>query len=295
MSTTNKDIGVIVGRFQVHELHPGHIALIESVKAKHKRVVILLGISPALVTRKNPLDFVARKEMILQKFPDVSVLSIPDMPSDKDWSAELDGRIREACPVGSVMLYGGRDGFVKYYHGHFETTELADHQQVSGTEVRKSLSNEVKSSPDFRAGVIYAAYNQYPKVFPTVDVAILQGENILLGRKSHQTQYRFIGGFSDPTDDCYEAAARREAFEETGLEVDSLQYVGSARIDDWRYRNEEDKIISLLFTAELQFGKAEARDDIAELRWFRRDELTEEIFTPEHRPLFQLLMKKLNK
>ena len=295
MSTTNKDIGIIVGRFQVNELHPGHIELIEAVKANHKRIVIFLGIAPALVTRNNPLDFVARKEMLVNRFPDISVLSIPDMFSDKDWSAELDRRIREACPIGSVMLYGSRDSFVKSYFGNFETAELPAHAQVSGSEVRREVSQEVKSSPDFRAGVIFAAYNQYPKVYATVDVAIIQGDNVLLGRKGHQHSYRFIGGFSDPTDESYEAAARRETFEETGLEVDNIQYVGSARIDDWRYRSEQDKIMTQLFTAEVMFGKPEAKDDIAELRWFRWDELNESVFTEEHQVLFNLLKNKRNK
>jgi bifunctional NMN adenylyltransferase/nudix hydrolase len=294
MSADNKDIGIIVGRFQVNELHAGHIEFVEAVKARHKRVVIFLGISPALVTRNNPLDFVARKEMLVKQFPDISVLSIPDMPSDKDWSAELDRRIREACPIGSVMLYGSRDCFITSYFGHFETAELPAHIQVSGTEVRREVSQEVKSSPDFRAGVIFAAYNQYPKVYATVDVAIMQDGKVLLGRKANQTKYRFIGGFSDPTDENYEAAARREAFEETGLEVGNLQYVGSARINDWRYRSEQDKILTLLFTADLTFGKPEANDDIAELRWFNWDELNESVFVEEHHVLFNLLKNKRN-
>ncbi|TND09541.1 MAG: ADP-ribose pyrophosphatase [Bacteroidetes bacterium] len=294
MDKSLKDIGIIVGRFQVNELHPGHIDLIETVNAKHKRVVIFLGTTPALVTRNNPLDFVARKEMLLKRFPAVSVLSIPDSPSDKDWSIMLDSRIREACPVGSVMLYGSRSSFISSYHGHFETTELPDHHNTSGTEVRIELSKEVKSSPDFRAGVIFAAYNQYPKVYPTVDVAITRDGKFLLGRKANQSKYRFIGGFADPTDDSYEDAARREAMEETGLEIGNITYVGSARIDDWRYRSEQDKIITHLFIAEALFGKAEARDDIAELKWVLSADLDEELFVPEHVVLYDLLKKKIN-
>jgi bifunctional NMN adenylyltransferase/nudix hydrolase len=289
------DIGIIVGRFQVHELHEAHIRLVESVLSKHKRVVILLGISPALVTKNNPLDFVARKEMLLQRFPNISVLSIPDNPSDKEWSTELDHRIREACPVGSVLLYGGRDNFIKYYSGHFETAELGGFGAFSGTESRKEVSREVKSSVDFRAGVIFAAYNQYPRVYPTVDIAILKNDQILLGRKPQQEKFRFIGGFTDVTDESYEFAAKREAMEETGLELDNVKYIGSAKIDDWRYRNEEDKIMTLFFTAEYISGRAEAKDDIAELRWFQRSELNEEIFVSEHQPLFHLLMNKLEK
>ncbi|MDB5282165.1 MAG: hypothetical protein JWO06_1240 [Bacteroidota bacterium] len=284
----SKDIGVIVGRFQVHELHPGHLELINGVAANHKRVVVFLGVSAALVTKSNPLDFVTRKEMLLQAFPHITVLSIPDTPSDMDWSRELDKRIREACPMGSVMMYGSRDSFITYYHGSFATTELPAHQSTSGTEIRNGISQEVKASPDFRAGVIFAAYNQYPKVFPTVDVAIMKSDMVLLGRKPKADKFRFIGGFSDVTDNCYEEAAAREVEEETGLTVENIKYIGSAKIDDWRYRSEVDKIITLFFKADYKEGQAKANDDIVELKWFKAATLSEEQIVKEHYVLLKL-------
>ncbi len=292
MSNTDKDVGVIVGRFQVDKLHDAHRQIIDHVMKNHKKVLIFLGVSPTLTTKNNPLDFVSRKEMILQAYPNLTVMPIPDHPSDKDWSKNLDSRIREACPINSVLLYGGRDGFVEYYHGHFETIEIEQTVFVSGTEVRKEVSREVKPSVDFRAGVIYAAYNQYPKVFATVDVAIIDGEKILLGRKPNQTKFRFLGGFTDPTDNSYEDAAKREVQEESGVEVADINYIGSCKIDDWRYRREEDKIITHLFTANYVSGNPEATDDIAELKWYNLKELTEDIFVNEHIPLFEILKKK---
>lgn len=286
------DIGVIVGRFQVHELHPGHIKLVENVMTLHKRVVILLGVSPTLVTKNNPLDFVARKEMLAASFPNVSVLSIPDMPSDHDWSLELDKRVREACPLGSVLLYGGRDNFIKFYTGHFNTADLGEFGGFSGTASRREVSREVKSSSDFRAGVIFAAYNQFTKVYPTVDVAIVDNDKLLLGKKAHENKFRFIGGFTDATDDSYEIAAKREAFEETGLELGNISYIGSAKVEDWRYKGEEDKIITLFFLAEFIQGNAIAKDDIETLQWFKRSDLSEELFVSEHQPLFQTLINK---
>ena len=264
-----QEIGVIVGRFQVPELHAGHVELIQRVVDNHKRVAIFLGVTPVLVTKKNPLDFITRKEMILKVFPNITILALPDKPNDSDWSLELDKRIREIFPIGEALLYGGRDSFEGVYTGSFETTEIEQIANFSGTEMRKEVSLETKASPDFRAGVIFAAYNQYPKVFPTVDVAIMRGDEVLLGRKSHQTLFRFIGGFVDPTDDNFEQASQREAQEETGVEVDNLQYIGTARIDDWRYRHEVDKIITTLFTADYVAGNATAQDDIAEIKWFK--------------------------
>jgi bifunctional NMN adenylyltransferase/nudix hydrolase len=288
----DKDVGVIVGRFQVNELHDAHRQIIDFVLNNHKKVIVFLGVSPTLTTKNNPLDYVSRKEMILHAYPNVTVMPIPDHPSDEEWSKELDGRIREACPINSVLLYGGRDGFVKYYHGRFSTTEIEQTVFVSGTEVRKEVSREVRPSADFRSGVIYAAYNQYPKVFATVDVAIIDGERILLGRKPTQEKFRFLGGFTDPTDNSYEDAAKREVQEESGLDVEELVYLGSCKIDDWRYRSEEDKIITHLFTAKYIFGNPKATDDIAELRWYKLEELTEDIFVKEHVPLFDIFKTK---
>lgn len=294
--TSNKyDIGIIVGRFQVDNLHPGHRQLIDKVVGQHKRVVIFLGVASALVTRNNPLDFVTRKEMLHADYPTVSILSIPDHPSDVEWSHELDRRIREACPIGSVLLYGGRDGFIKSYHGHFPCDELPAHPEAAtGTEIRKEISIEVKSSPDFRSGVIFAAYNQYPKVYPTVDVAIRHKDDFLLGRKHNQNQFRFIGGFSDPEDGSFEEAAIREAKEETGLDVKVTGYIGSRKIDDWRYRSERDKIITSFFMTETNEKGGTATDDIEELRWFSLDNMTEKNIVAEHMHLVALLKKYLS-
>ncbi|MFY7998257.1 MAG: NUDIX domain-containing protein [Candidatus Kapaibacteriota bacterium] len=293
MSAPRTDTGVIVGRFQIHDLHEAHRAIIESVLAQHRKVIMFLGVSATLVTKHNPLDFVARKEMILQAFPQLTVLALPDMPSDKDWSKALDQRIREVAPVGGVMLYGGRDSFISCYFGDFPTQELEQRVFVSGTEVRKNVSSEVKSTPDFRAGVIYAAYNQYDKVYPTVDVAIVRDDTVLLGKKPNQAKYRFIGGFADPRDDSYEQSATREALEETGAEVGDVRYLGSAKIDDWRYASESDKIMTLFFTAKYVFGRIQPQDDISELRFFRFSELQRTDIVPEHGVLYDLLKRTI--
>ena len=42
------DTGIIVGRFQVDDLHEGHKNFIDAVIKAHPRVIIFLGISAAL-------------------------------------------------------------------------------------------------------------------------------------------------------------------------------------------------------------------------------------------------------
>ena len=68
------DIGVVVGRFQVHELHQAHRDLLDHVTAEHRKVVVVLGLSPLMNTISNPLDFEARKQMIQAEYPNAIVL-----------------------------------------------------------------------------------------------------------------------------------------------------------------------------------------------------------------------------
>jgi bifunctional NMN adenylyltransferase/nudix hydrolase len=286
-------VGVIIGRFQVHELHEGHIELINFVIAKHSKVIIFLGISNSLVTKNNPLDFVTRKAMILKHYQQITVLPLKDKRDDAIWSKNIDEKIQEIYPLDDVTLYGSRDSFIPYYCGIFKTQEVEQKYYVSGTESRKNVSEEIKSSPDFRAGVIYAAYNQYPIVHPTVDIAIIKGKEILLAKKPNESKYRFVGGFADPSDQCFEHTAKREVYEETKLEVDDIKYIMSSKIDDWRYRNEETKIISILYVATYIFGRPEPSDDISELRWFHSDSIKLDNITDEHKYMMSVLLQKI--
>jgi len=130
---------------------------------------------------------------------------------------------------------------------------------------------------------------RYPTVFPTVDVVIEHGGKLLLGRKAHQEKFRFVGGFADPAlDNSYEESAMREAKEETSLTVTKVKYLGSTRIDDPRYRGTPDCIITDLFSAEEWEGTPVASDDIAELKWFPRAEISAETFVDEHHVLWEL-------
>lgn len=133
---------------------------------------------------------------------------------------------------------------------------------------------------------------RYPTVFATVDVVLKKDGKFLLGRKPHQQKFRFVGGFADPAfDNSYEDSAKREAKEETGLDVASVKYLGSTRIDDPRYRGTPDCIITHLFLAEEWEGSPVATDDIAELRWFDESEMNASVFVDEHHVLWELYCK----
>lgn len=288
------DVGVIVGRFQVPILHEGHLGLIQSVRDKHKKVIIFLGLAPAKCSKNNPLDFEARKQMLLEAFPKINVLYTKDCKEDAVWSRKLDEQIGDILsPAQTAVIYGSRDSFIPHYTGKYPVRELVPTSYVSGSEIRKDICREVIATPEFRAGVVWAMGNQYPKCFPTVDIAIFDedGEKLLLGRKPDEKQYRFIGGFADPKSPCYEADARREVKEETGIEITDPEYIGSTIIDDWRYRAEPDKIKTIFFAAKYQFGRIQADDDIAEVKWFNIKELTADDIVNTHCPLLAMLFE----
>ena len=80
------DVAVIVGRFQVDDLHEGHVDFLNKIVDSHSKTIVFLGLSPIKCSKNNPLDFEARKQMIIAKFPDIIVLYIPDTYSNGKWS-----------------------------------------------------------------------------------------------------------------------------------------------------------------------------------------------------------------
>lgn len=287
------DVGVIVGRFQTHELHAGHLGLIDHVRTQHEKVIIFLGNSPLWATANNPLDFQARSQMLREAYPDIIVNYIDDMNSDEKWSAKLDRQLASlVSPAQSVVLYGSRDSFIPHYEGRHDTRELESSQVFSGTAERKLIAaGNTKASADFRAGVIWAASARFPTAFTTVDIAIFDdaGERLLLGRKPDEDLFRFIGGFSDPGSDSFEADAKREVQEETGIAMGDLTYIGSRRVDDWRYRSEQDCIKTMLFVGKRIYGAPKPDDDIAEVRWFDWNRIKGIDVMEAHRPLLEML------
>jgi len=285
------DVGIVVGRFQVPELHDAHLDLIQTVCDNHDKVIIFLGLAPVMVTRENPLDFEARKQMILEAFPQVNVLYVEDQASDEVWSKKLDNQIsRLVHPNQTSVIYGSRDSFIAHYSGKYPVAELVSDTYVSGTEARKRISSRsAKATADFRAGVVWASQAMFPKCYATVDVAIFDedGERILLARKENETEYRLIGGFSDPGSPSYEADVRREVSEEAHIDITDPKYLCSMLVDDWRYRREVDKITTLLFVAKYRSGRPTPDDDILELKWFDISSLSTELteIRPEHREL----------
>jgi len=302
------EVGVIVARMQVPKLHDAHRILINKVCSHHKKVIIFLGVPVVEQTKRNPLDFATRKAMIQAEWPDITILPLRDQRENKDWSYILDQKIPE--PYGNIktILYGSRESFIPFYQGRYPTIELIGNNDLtSGTAIRNEVARELITTEDGRRGVIYANYGRYPVIMPCADIVVYDPTNdtILLGRKPRENQFRFIGGHVEVTDSCYEAAALKELSEEAkGITVcentDTLTYICSGKIKDWRHVNETSEIFSTLFLATKMSGTAEAADDIEEVKWFPvNDILDYEVYSkmivPEHADFFGKLVNHLMK
>ena len=64
INPTDYEVGVVVARFQVAELHEGHKQLINTVLHYHKKVIVFLGMSKKSSDKSSPLDFANRRAMI---------------------------------------------------------------------------------------------------------------------------------------------------------------------------------------------------------------------------------------
>lgn len=147
----------------------------------------------------------------------------------------------------------------------------------------------------------------YPVSYQAVDIVVIDKSlnEILMGSKWKdksctviKNEIRFLGGFVDPKDNSLEAAAVRELKEEAGpnLEISKPVYVGSFRVDDPRYRDSQDKIMSAVFVCERIYGFARGGDDIAVTEWINIEVLKRQYekmtIAKEHIPLIELLIQK---
>lgn len=110
---------------------------------------------------------------------------------------------------------------------------------------------------------------QYRNPLPTVDIIIeLNGCIILIKRKNPPHGWALPGGFVD-YGESLEAAAIREAEEETGLAITNLKLLGCYSDPA---RDSRMHTITTVFIAT-GVGKPVAADDAAELELFNLDDL----------------------
>lgn len=111
----------------------------------------------------------------------------------------------------------------------------------------------------------------YRNPVPTVDIIIeVDAGIVLIYRKNEPVGWAIPGGFVD-YGESLEEAARREAREETSLQVTDLRQMATYSSPD---RDSRQHTISTVFTARAE-GTPKADDDAARLRIVTEDSLPE--------------------
>jgi bifunctional NMN adenylyltransferase/nudix hydrolase len=288
-------VGVVIGRFQISELHEGHRKLLEAVIKDNDMLLVLLGCPSLGVSSHDPIDYLPRHQMITTLCENVIIAPIFDTVSDTAWSSTVDSLIFGFFPGvtrENITLYGGRDSFISLYTGRNKTRALDfGDSDPCASDIRDKITAMPVPTPDFRKGMIYALSNCLPRVIPTVDIIMWKDKTpeakpaplqILLIKKKHEKLWRVPGGFVDLTDESFELAASRELHEETGMGSEGpCKIIGSTEIDDWRYRNVPDaKIVTTLCAVSHSWGAPKAGDDAVQAEFVVLDEKLTVV--PEH-------------
>ena len=114
----------------------------------------------------------------------------------------------------------------------------------------------------------------YRNAKPCAGVLIQRGGRVLLARRAVEPRlgaWDVIGGFVRP-DESPQAAARREAHEETGLRVELGELLG-IYVDRYGAHPGADYTLNLYFLAGCRQGEPVASSDVSELSWFEPGQL----------------------
>lgn len=110
--------------------------------------------------------------------------------------------------------------------------------------------------------------NNYPRISPCVIVLVTRGDHCLLARNHSWPVNRFsaVAGYLEAGESA-EQALHREVFEEVGVEIDNIRYIGS---QSWPYPGQ----LMLGFIADAVTDEITVDGiEIAEAGWFRYDQL----------------------
>jgi len=164
--------------------------------------------------------------------------------------------IAAVLPIDEAGLLGYARAIVSWRRRH-RFCGLCGARTVSG----KSGHVLVCSDPSCR-------HEQFPRIDPAIIVLVSDGERALLGRQASWPvgRYSTIAGFVEPGESLEDAVAR-EVFEETGIEVDKIEYHSS---QPWPF----PASLMLGFTAHAVTTEVRLRDEeLEDARWFARADL----------------------
>ena len=133
----------------------------------------------------------------------------------------------------------------------------------------------------------YCQHRAYPRVSPCIIVAIRKHKQILLAlhnrhQKDNYPVYTTLAGFTEAGENL-EACVEREVFEEVGLKIKNIQYVGS---QPWPFPHS----LMMGFTADYASGEITIDPhELIEANWYNVDDLP---MIPRHGTIARKLIEK---
>ncbi|TFW18193.1 NAD(+) diphosphatase [Massilia arenosa] len=113
----------------------------------------------------------------------------------------------------------------------------------------------------------HCGHSAYPRISPAMIVIVRKEDKVLLAlhAQSPYKRYAPLAGFLEAGESA-EEAVHREVYEEVGLRVHNLRYIGS---QSWPFPHS----LMIAFTADYLSGEIRVDpDEIAEARWFGPDD-----------------------
>lgn len=145
-------------------------------------------------------------------FFDASEQRHPDLPEGVVF-AELRGRMGLLSPLEAEIAAMAR-ALLEWHRSHRFCS-------CCGVESAPEQAGWQRRCPD-------CGRHHFPRTDPVVIMLITRGNELLLGRGPNwpETMYSCLAGFMEPGE-TFEAAVRREVFEETGVHVGEVAFVAS--------------------------------------------------------------------
>ena len=148
MNSTNKKIGLFIGRFQ--PFHRGHLDALKQILEANDLVKIFIGSSNIQRTKDNPLSYEERKRYIKNVLPfsNYTLSALPDDLSDDVWAENLKN-IAEPFDTAYIMSSDHTEKVMKNYD--IPVKKLQCNIDINATALREMIRNK---DEDFKKYIV---------------------------------------------------------------------------------------------------------------------------------------------
>lgn len=273
---------LFIGRFQPP--HRGHIEVIKEISKKVDEVIIGIGSSNEHHTVDNPFTAKEREEMLNSalKIKNYTIVPIPDIHDYSRWVKHIEN----LTPQFNIVYTGNKIVKDLFEAAGYKVKEVKKKRYISSTAIRDMMvkdQNWQKYAPKEISDIIekingvgrVIKFNltKYQNPLPTVDAIIETPSGlVLIERKNFPYGWAFPGGFVE-YGESVEEAVRREAKEETGLDIELVHLLG---VYSDPKRDPRRHVISTVFVAKSN-GVPKAGDDAKNVKVFKDNRIPEEL------------------